>query len=1170
MIGFWALLGLSVAYVGVLFAVAWWGDRRAPLSAWPRLRPAVYALTLAVYCTSWTFFGAVGVAADRGWAYLPIYLGPVLLMAFGWGLLHRLVLISREQGIVSIADFVASRYGKSRALGATVAVIALFVVIPYIALQLQAVVMGFGLLAPASAEGALPDTALLVALLMALFSIAFGTRRLDATEHHRGMMLAVALESLVKLLAFVAVGLFALFAVLGLGGFIEMFRPGQPASAAFFTGSLPTGFVVQTLLAFAAIFCLPRQFHVAVVECEDPKDLHRARLWFPLYLLAFSVFVVPIAVAGVHVGLQGGADAYVLTLPLAFDQRALTLFAFIGGFSAATGMVIVSSMALAVMLSNEVVMPALMRIRRLGLDQRRDLGWLALWVRRICILAAVLLAYGYFRLISGYQALAEIGLLAFAAAVQFAPAIIGGLYWRGASRRGVLGGLLGGFLLWFWCLLLPTLALVLPGLGSIVSEGPLGIGWLRPQALFNLSGWDPLTHGVFWSLLVNVGLFLILSLRWRPSFAERLQATPFLDPFAQRPFSAEPIWMGNATVADLTGLAGRIVGESACQRAFAEFAEQQGIALYPHRLADRGLVQFTERLLAGSIGAASARLMLTTTLRGAGMELGEVVSLLDETSQELKFNRELLQATMDNVSQGISVVDAQMRLVAWNRRYLEIFEYPEGMVYVGRPIADLIRYNAQRGECGPGDVEEHVAKRLRFMQQGSPHVFERRRPNGQVIEMRGLPMPGGGFVTTFSDVTDYKRNEEALRIANETLEQRVEQRTRELSAALEAQRQAKQEAEQANLSKTRFLAAASHDLLQPLNAARLFVSALRHETEASPELAALVQRVDVSLNGAEELLSALLDISKLDAGAVAPDWCAVSLGTLFESLRTQFARQAEVKDIQLRFVATGVFVRSDKLLMRRILQNFVSNAIRYTPNGGRVLVGCRRRGRRISVEVHDTGLGIPLNQQKLIFEEFRRLRDHEPGTEKGLGLGLAICERIARMLGHELAVVSEPGRGSVFSINAPRSEPGPISPSRRSSVEFEPSSQPQRVLCIDNEPQVLDGMQALLERWGLEVRTCTGADQAIELLAEWQPDVLLADYHLDEGDPTGLELLTRVADLWPDLPCALITADHGEELRARTRAAGIPVLRKPVRPAALRSLLASLPRRESLRDSVVP
>ena len=993
-----------------------------------------------------------------------LVIAAILLLLFGWRILERLVLASTRHRIVSIADFLSSRYGRARGLAAAVAVLAVIAAIPYFALQFKAVGMSVGVLSgqPLAAQW-YADPALYVALLLAAFAILFGTRRIDATEHHRGMVLAIALESLVKLLAFVAIGALAILHLPGGGGIGTRVAAG---AGAFASATLPSGFLAQTLLAFTAIVCLPRQFHVAVVECQDPADLQPARWLFIGYLVLVSAMVLPIALAGQALpGADGlAADSFVLALPLAHGHPWLALAAYIGG------------------------------------------------------------------------------LLAFAAVAQFAPALIGGLYWRGASRAGAYAGLFSGAALWAWCLLLPAL---LQGNGPSpdwLREGPLGLAWLRPESLFGLRGWDPLTHGVFWSLLGNVAAFVFVSMRYRPLLQDQLAAAAYLDPYAHQPALAPGGWAGKVRGSELLTLAERILGEAHARRAFQEYAGSLARPWDPEQPADRALVQHTERLLASALGAASARSTLTSVLRGSGMELGEVVSLLDETSNALRYNREVLTTTLENIAQGVSVVDAQMRLVAWNRRYQQLFDYPDGMLYVGRPVADLLRWNAARGEMGPGDAEAHIERRLEHLRAGTPHVFERVRANGQVIEMHGQPLPGGGYVTSYSDISDYKRVEQALREVNETLEQRVELRTREAEAAQQ--------------SKTRFLAAISHDVLQPMNAARLFASAMR-ESDDPAEQARLATRVDASLRAAEELLDGLLDVSRLDAGVLQPQPADFDAAELLRELAAQYAPTAAQRGLALRVHASrAIPVRSDRHLLRRALQNFIGNALRYTQAGG-VLLAARQRRDGIALEVWDTGPGIPRAHLRQIFEEFHRFDQPGDRGERGLGLGLSICQRISHVLGHPLAVQSRVGRGSVFAIRVPRAArlPAPA-PERDARPVQDDALHGLRVLCLDNDREILAGMQALLARWGVQVAVAATVDEALAAMPT-SPQVLLVDYHLhDRMD--GLDALDALrAAAGRELPGALLTGDGSDALKLAARERGYRVLTKPVKPASLRAFLAA-------------
>lgn len=1143
------LLLVALAYLGILFAIAWFGDRRMrPLPA--GLRVAVYSLALGVYCTSWTFYGAVGNAASAGWAFLPIYLGPILLFVFGHGLLRRLLTVAKARNVTSIADLLASRFGRSQSLAGLVTIVALTAAIPYLALQFKAVALSVEVLTGnVAGEGGAwyTDAAFFTAAVLAVFSILFGTRVVDATEHHRGLVLAIAVESVVKLVAFLAVGMFSL----GLLGETVALRPVPIAAAQFATAD----FFVSTLLSLCAIFCLPRQFQVAVVECEEPRDLGTSRWLFPLYLGLFVLFVLPIAQAGMQLAPAGvNPDTYVLWLPKSQDQHLLALLTFVGGFSAATGMVIVASVALATMVSNELVLPVLSRIRRLRMDSRSDLSQWVLWIRRVTILLIAVIAFAYYRASVGRGNLASLGLLAFVAVAQFAPGIVLGLYSRRVSQRGVQSGLAIGFAVWIYTLLLPTLAGSgwMPGLW--LENGPLGLTWLRPHALFGLEGLSPITQGALWSLGLNL-LTVSLQRMLRPATVEeRLRARVFLGAPMDSASSIEVSLPRRARVGDLLALGERILGAANWRRLLIDFQKPLSAPLKSDQIADRTLVQFVERQLAAALGATSARLVLTGALRGTGMEFEEVAALLDETSQELRFNQRLLHTTMENVDQGISVVDADLRLVAWNRRYTELFSYPQGLIHVGTPVEELIRFNAMRGEWGEGEIETQVSKRLDYLRQGSPYVFQRQRNDGQVLEMRGQPLPGGGFVTTYSDISPFKQAEQALLEAKEHLEQRVAERTEELQHALAAQQVAQQAAETANLSKTRFIAAAGHDLLQPLHAARLFMSSLQEQGDLNPRARELADQVDAGMRAAEELLDGLLDISRLDSGVLPVDLAPIALAPMFESLRAQFAPLAAARGLRLRIVSTRLAVHSDRRLLRRVLQNLLANAIRYTAIGG-VLLGARRRGDEVELQVIDSGPGIALEHRALIFEEFRRLDVGSTEGQKGLGLGLSICDRIARLLKHPLRLASQPGHGSAFSIAVPLC----AAPAARAVSPLPVSTElpALHVLCLDNEPGILEAMESLLAGWGLttDLALSLRAAQAATVLR--RPDLVLADYHL-QSDVDGLDALSVLcAD---GTPGALVTADSSAVLAERARALGYQLLRKPVRPAALRALIGQLGR----------
>ncbi len=650
----WLVLVTSFGYLGVLFGIAYFGDKRSDAGRSIISNPYIYAFSIAVYCTTWTFYGSVGRAAGTGIGFLPIYLGPTLIAAIWLFLLRKIIRISKTYRITSIADFLASRYGKSAFIGGLVTVIALVGIIPYISLQLKAVSSTFNVLHLYPALDELPksgdisiwnDTALYVAIIMALFSILFGTRHIDATERHEGMVAAVAFESLVKLLAFLAVGYYATFMLFE--------SPGDIFTLASDTKSLPmlmrmdtsitsysSWFTLIVISMFAVMF-LPRQFQVLVVENVNEDHVKKASWLFPLYLFCINLFVVPIALAGkiTFFGSDVDADIFVLTLPLTYGQELLALFVYIGGLSAGTGMIIVETIALSTMVSNDLIVPVLLRIKSL---QTENLSGLLLRTRRLIILFVLLLGYLYFRFIGESYALVSIGLISFAAVAQFAPAFLIGLFWKGASRRGAAWGLSVGFAIWFYTLILPSLAIAEWIPKTFIDQGVFGISALRPNNLLNIDVFDPVTHSVIWSLLANTAFLVGVSLFDRQTPEEKIQAKLFVDVFTQSPLMQDAeVFGGSAKVSELMDLLTRLLGRDYSEKALERYERQRGILLDRLSDADSGFVKFVERELSGAIGAASARVMISTVVEGEVISIDTLMRVLDETSQVIEYSHRL-------------------------------------------------------------------------------------------------------------------------------------------------------------------------------------------------------------------------------------------------------------------------------------------------------------------------------------------------------------------------------------------------------------------------------------------------------------------------------------------------------------------------------------------------
>jgi len=1085
----------GLAWLCVLFGAALLADRRPAL--FRRHWDWIYALSLAVYCTSWTFFGTVTQAARYQWPLPPTFVGTILLYVLGGAAMIGLVRRAREVHASSLADFVAARLGRDAALAAVVTLVAILGLIPYIALQLKAVAMSYALLVNgiASAGQAPPlDIGFVVAVVVAGFTILFGTRRTGMGGHNHGLVFAIAVESVFKLVAMLALGVF----VLVNGPAVESLPQVPPDR---------NGFAPLAFLGVLAMFTLPHQFHVGVVECRDEGNLRRARWVFPLYMLLISLPLLPLARMGARelAHMPISSDLYVLALPLAHGANGLALFAFLGGMAAATGMTVISLLALSLMIGNHWLAPGLLRGAWAG--GGGDLRGRVLWLRRAGIIVIVLLAWGYGRLVAGEDALADVGAVSFSALATLAPAVAVAAWLPNTPARAVTLGVLAGFAAWIWAMLLPILGDAGWISSAWLARGPFAIHWLAPDSLFALNGWSRLARAVGVSLLSSA-LVTFLATFWLPSRARE----------AARRFDARTL--RNASL--------RFLGPERVGTLLSDAPAEGAV--------DPAMLNAVERELAGVLGSASARLLLDTAQRKTLAEFDTVASIVGHTARDLNFNQRVLEGALENMSQGISVVDADLRLVAWNARYRELFGYPDGLLQVGVPIADVSRW-ALDWIGQPGDPGKALVRRLGHMRAGTPHLSERVFPNGAIIEIRGNPMPGGGFVATFTDVTAFRRAEAGLQDANATLEQRVAERTRLLDLA-------RDDAERANDAKTRLLTAIGHDLLQPLHAAQLFTDALTQQLQDTTQQR-LAGQIHGALDSTSDLLTDLLDLSRIEAGGLVAEIRPFPLSELLEPLAAQFGALAGASGLRFDVRGTAGWVRTDPQLLRRILQNFLANAVRYTESG-RIVLGVRRAGTHLRIEVHDTGPGIAPDQAQVIFEEFRR-GEGVPG--QGLGLGLAIAERMAGLLHAPLTLRSRVGAGSIFAVAVPHTAaelPIPAQPAEGVSL-----------LAVDNDPVALDALAQTLRGWGYRVVTATGPDDAQAVMAAHPADALLLDFHLDDG-LTGLDVHARLSARFGPRPTLVLTADDGPDTRRQVAEQGLALLRKPVRALALKSVLDRL------------
>jgi len=1145
------LIFVGLAYMALLFWLANWGDKKTVLAKKISHHPFVYSLALGIYCTSWTYYGAVGTAANSGWSFLPILLGPALLFMFGHRFLHKLVLVSKKQNITTIADFISARYGKRQLSAILVTLIALLATIPYIALQLKALSSSF-LLVQSNTQISGTLLALAGTVMMALFAIFFGTRKVDVTEYRSGLMLAIAFESLIKLLALLAVAGLAIYVFLNYQpGMLEVFTKQSAFSHWQADDFLSFNFIGQALMAAAAIICLPRQFHVTVVDNQDLKHLKTARWAFPLYLLLTAAVIIPIATAAFHpeIGAHFASDSFVLAFPLSENSALLTTFVFIGGLSAGTAMIVVATLTLSTMISNDVVLPLLLKRKfkrnLITTSYKRQI----LLVRRITIAAILGLAYLYQQQLGNNAALASMGLVAFSLVTQLLPAIVGGLYWRKGHAYGVYAGLIAGFLFWMLFLMYPLLE------GAAINSSTV------QQAI--------ITKGTFIALFANIVCYIAFSLGANERLVDKIQAAAFVNPREQIPLDKRQNKDIKASIYDLKVLLQTFLGIQRSKQLISHYMMNANLA-DDSEIPNSEFIDYCERALTGVLGASSAQALISAVLTGKQMAFEEVVNFFDETTQALQFNQNLLFTSLENLSHGISVVNKDLKLVAWNKGYMEMFEYPEGFLEVGQPIEDVIRFNVSKGECGPGELEIQINKRVQHLKNGTPHHFIRRRKNGQVFEMTGNPLPDGGFVTSYSDITSHIETQNLLEEVNISLENRIEARTQEISninVELEAEiirrekteqalTSAKLEAESANESKTKFLALASHDILQPLNAARLYLASIE-EKELTASNQNSFEKLGHSLDSTVHLMSALLEIAKLDQGAMTPENRHFCINDILNPLSSEYAILCQEKGLKLKIRSSNTIVQCDTTYLRRILQNLVSNAVKYT-DSGKVLVGCRNitssesNKAHIKIEVWDTGPGISQYQQNKIFSDFYRI---DSSDNKGVGLGLGVVKRMADLLALKLEVKSKEGKGSCFSIEVPLGQKKNVQQKNINNIQFD-SKKSFNVIMVDDAQENLDAMASLLNKWGCTHQSFNTVDAAItHANNNTAPDIILMDYQLS-NECDGISLIQNLREIWQSrIPAVLITAMRGEELKAETKSKDIHYLSKPIKPAKLKALL---------------
>jgi signal transduction histidine kinase/Na+/proline symporter len=1074
---------IAFGYLLCLFGVAYWAERRKDRGRSIISNSAVYALSIAVYCTSWTFYGSVGRAAVGGFSFLAVYLGPTLVAFSWWALLRKMVRVARENHITSISDFIASRYGKSGRIGALVTVMAVVGITPYIGLQLKAVSTTFDLItahdsAALVGRGASPfyhDTAFVVALELGVFGGMYGARSLDPSERHEGMVAAVALESVVKLVAFLAVGATITWGMFDGIGDLFTRAAAHPEYRRLLTFDAGAGgytaWFSLLYLSLASVMFLPRQFHVMVVENCDERHIQGAMWLFPLYLFLINLFVVPIALAGLLTFQStAAADSFVLLLPLRQGWRLLALLVFIGGLSAATGMVVVSSVAISTMFLNNLAMPVLLK-----LGWPRNFASYLVHLKRAGIFGVILLGYTYYRLLGEASTLVNIGLISFGAAAQFAPALVGGLFWRQGTARGAVAGLTMGFAAWGYLFLTPALCHSgwLPA--SILDQGPWGVGLLKPTAFLGLEGLDTWSHGLFWSFLVNAGGYLAVSLFTRPATAEREQLPLFVEALHRPEVHRPEFRLARApSVEEFESLLATFLGPAKARERLQGFLGEDprdpGALLSDDRMLQ--LRSFVERTLAGAVGQAASRQVVDRYLALKGTTLEEIFDVFGAVSISLEESREELQsrvrelsvlfeaskrvaATLDEGQAITAVLDlisldfglecqgvflfAEDRLAPRVVRgfpdpYLRaVSGPPQGHSYLGQAVLTrrTVFLSDVAGVTPPLPLE--VTHHPQLQSVIATPIIQENQMLG--VLAAGSVRRKGYFSDKFVEALEALASELALAITNarlygevrelnRTLEEKVHARTRELE-------EANRNLQQLDRLKSQFLANMSHELRTPMNSILGYTQLVLDGVDGplTEDQGQSLGKVEKNARHLLKLINDILDLSKIEAGRMELDLYPLDLGTLAQEVVDDLRALAEPRGVVCEALLGSGDLRlvADSNKVREVLNNLVNNAIKFTDHGRvEVRVSPRERDARpgILTRVRDTGVGIAAEDLSQVFDAFKQLDGSTTRPHGGTGLGLSIAKRLVELHGGAIWAESQVGQGSAFSFWLPTAGPG--------------------------------------------------------------------------------------------------------------------------------------------------
>lgn len=1169
MIAEWIIFFIAVVFVVAISLVMSFANRNSNTPVMVVIRPVIYALASAVFLAAVFVYRIYDMLLADGFNAIAIVVGPLLLVAFGLPFLKRLAKIIRIQHIKSFPDLLTARYGKKYSISALTALILLLVALPFMGVQIWYLDYSTDIVIGFIDENFVHDHGdvfmlhtlipilnnhkplILMLIVFAAFVAIRSTKHVGGTD---GLLSALAVVML-SLFA-VSVAYFIDFTYVHFDGISDVYNKFVAANEAQNLIKGEFSIVHSIILLCMATFTFivtPWQFQLLFLENSNDQEFNVLR---KVFLPVFSLFfLMTLIISMAAITLNGGGEYKFALLSTILNDNSIIIGMFVYFISiiATILLIIVEAIAVSTIIGNDLLLP--LTIRYLGQERFAKIQTESsiISLKRGLVLLVLALAYVFFVSFphSHYNDKATYGasILLF----QLAPALLGGIYWDRATSKGVFAGIFAGLFMWGITSGIPYLVDIGAISDEILTQGIGGVSWLRPTALLGMEI-DVNPHAAIWSIGANILFFGVFSLAFKPDADEAAQNRLFSDvrDNIENPELQE--WQKNTNLYDLQVMVGQYIGQDVSEVRFKKYAESENLPYELNEFAHVEYVKFARQQLASAIGTSSARFVMALVMERKRSGTDRTSKLLDEASELIHFNRELLQSAIDNINQGICVLDENLKLTSWNKAFLSIMNIPAGVMEQGSNFEKILNYCAKRGDFGDGDISALIAERILNYVVLKKTVREAIVETGQVIEVTSSSMPEGGCVITFDNVTLQVTATHELESVNVHLEQRVEDRTDELTQLNMELERAKTEAEQANIDKTRFLAAASHDISQPMNAARLYSSALQ-EMEMSEEAARIAGNLDLSLTSVEEILVALLDISRLDSGVYKAEMSHFGLNDLFEQLYIEFKPLADKKGLILNYVPTNKYILSDRRHLRRILQNFISNAIKYTEKG-KVLFGCRAKGDQVRIDICDTGHGVAPFQVKTIFKEFKRL---ESGMRvaQGVGLGLSIVDRISTMIGSKLEIDSKVDIGSRFSCYVDEGvKPTTVASANAKPVISRNKLGPINVVCIDNEIEILRALETLLGNWGVNgIYTETSKDALQEIEQSGNvPDVIIADYHLNfENGVFAIEKIRWQIDR--PIKAILATADRSEQVVKVCQAKDITLMYKPLKPAILRAIL---------------